>query len=184
MLGNQGLVSLFISYYVLASCKKLEKYNEQILRYRAKCLLWAQICIIYPDFGKKRIFGNQVLVSLVISYYVLASCKKIEKYNERILRYRAKCLFWAQICIIYPDFGKKRIFGNQGLVSLVISYYVLASCKKLEKYNEWILRYRAKCLFWAQTCLACPKQEFSKCRSSVIFYLLLCISFMQKTRKI
>jgi len=44
----------------------------------------------------------------------------------------------------YPNFGKTRIFRNQGLVSLDISNYVLGSCKKSVKFNEPILRYRAK----------------------------------------
>jgi len=135
-------VSFFTSYNVLTSCTKLEKSNERISRYRSKCLLLGQNCPIYPDLGKTRIFGQQGLVSYSTSYNALTSCTELEKSNERILRYRPKCLFWAQICPIYPNFGQIRIFVKNPAPSLFSIYGCLAPCKKSGKNNEPIQRKR------------------------------------------
>jgi len=87
-----------------------------------------------------RIFRNIGIVLFYTSHYVLASCKKLKISNERILRYKTKCLFWAQICPIYPNFGQTRIFNKNRALSLFSQYGCLSSCKKSEKNNEPILR--------------------------------------------
>jgi len=63
-------------------------------------------------------------------YLPLTLCKKLKKSDERILRYRTKCLFWAQI---YPNFGQTGIFEKNRASSV---FHAKNQKKLMKRFRE------------------------------------------------